>query len=199
MPAMDQRRADYDEFTAVVRDLCQQAGIRRTLATGRGRPVDECEPMHRYLRATRGKPGRRAYYTVASLIALTKPEPADEATDPDVSAHLAGDLVQDASEPHTAAAWFRRPNFGTTLATAIRDAGYDEERTEQKLRLLTRLSGDQLHRRLPSEIVRLAGKDIHLDWAVLLGDLVERHYDSHRVNLRWYDAFADALETSPAA
>ncbi|MFI9780494.1 type I-E CRISPR-associated protein Cse2/CasB [Streptomyces sp. NPDC051956] len=198
---MKQSRAEYDEFTESVRQLCQQPGIRRALGTGRGRPVAECTELHRYLRDTRCKPARRAYYTVASLIALTGPPSHDDhdtpcgaaATSPPGADNAVHEKNADTAD--TTSAWFRRPNLGTTLATAIHEAGYDEERTEKKLRLLTRLSEDQLHRRLPSEITRLNGKGLHPDWAVLLGDLVERHYDHHRINLRWYDAFADALDT----
>lgn len=199
MPTMDQYRKEYDQFTASVHDLCQQAGIRRALGTGRGRPVAECTDMHRYLRHTRRKPARRAYYTVASLIALTGTAPHDDhdrpCDAPTTPPSTDRPLHEKSTDPaHPASTWFRRPNLGSTLATAIHEAGYDEERTEQKLRLLTRLSEDQLHRRLPSEITRLNGKGLHPDWAVLLGDLVERHYDHHRVNLRWDDAFADVLD-----
>jgi hypothetical protein len=67
----EQRRAHYDEFVAEIIGLCAVTGVRADLASGRGRPVEQCERMQRYLAARTARFGaRRAHYTVASLIAL---------------------------------------------------------------------------------------------------------------------------------
>ncbi|MCW1100338.1 type I-E CRISPR-associated protein Cse2/CasB, partial [Streptomyces sp. RS2] len=87
------------------------------------------------------------------------------------------------------AAWYARPNLGATLATAVRRAGHQAERTESLLHVLTRLSDDQLHRRLPAPVTRLLQDGITPDWAVLLNDLVQRPYHRDKVGLRWRDAF----------
>ncbi|MFI9764980.1 type I-E CRISPR-associated protein Cse2/CasB [Streptomyces sp. NPDC051963] len=65
-----QRRAHYDAFVADIIDLCTVGGVRSALASGRGRPVEECDRMKPYLVARiSGFGARQAHYTVASLIA----------------------------------------------------------------------------------------------------------------------------------
>ncbi|MGW1901685.1 type I-E CRISPR-associated protein Cse2/CasB [Streptomyces hirsutus] len=69
-PTTAQRRAHYDAFISEVIELCALNGVRSALASGRGRPVEECDRMKPYLAARIGAFGaRRAHYTVASLIA----------------------------------------------------------------------------------------------------------------------------------
>lgn len=100
MTSLDERRTHYDDFVAYIHELCTTPGIRAALAKGRGRSVEQCSFMDRYLtRHAAGRPGRRAHYTVASLIALAGPaahtigvrseppptpagKPMDEATNP---------------------------------------------------------------------------------------------------------------------
>ncbi|MFE1797666.1 type I-E CRISPR-associated protein Cse2/CasB [Streptomyces sp. NPDC059517] len=69
-----QRREHYDAFVAAVLDLCATNSIRSDLASGRGRPVEECgQRMQPYLVARISHYGaRRAHYTVASLIAMQR-------------------------------------------------------------------------------------------------------------------------------
>jgi CRISPR system Cascade subunit CasA len=158
--------------------------------------------MDRYLsRRTAHRSGRRAYYTVASLIAMAGPQshtpgvrPAHDSgllSPEDVSAGLLVAPVEGALPPAESdpAAWFARPNLGATLATAVHRAGHGLERTESLLHVLTRLSDDQLHRRLPAPVTRLLKDGITPDWGVLLHDLVQRPYRRDQVGLRWRDAF----------
>lgn len=68
-----QRRAHYDTFVADILDLSAAGGVRSALASGRGRPVEECDRMKPYLVARiRGFGARQAHYTVASLIAAQR-------------------------------------------------------------------------------------------------------------------------------
>ncbi|MFI1415606.1 type I-E CRISPR-associated protein Cse2/CasB [Streptomyces sp. NPDC020707] len=69
-----QRREHYDAFVTAVLNLCATNSIRSDLASGRGRPVEECGPrMQPYLVARISHYGaRRAHYTVASLIAMQR-------------------------------------------------------------------------------------------------------------------------------
>ncbi|WP_329266651.1 CRISPR-associated protein Cse2 [Streptomyces sp. NBC_01451] len=69
-----QRREHYDDFVAAVLDLCATNSIRSDLASGRGRPLEECGArMQQYLVARVSRYGaRRAHYTVASLIAMQR-------------------------------------------------------------------------------------------------------------------------------
>lgn len=74
MPTAAERRHHYQDFTTEVLKLCTDPGVRRDLKDGRGRPVQECLRMHRYLTVrTAGHGQRHAHYTVASLIALADP------------------------------------------------------------------------------------------------------------------------------
>ncbi|MFJ1961795.1 type I-E CRISPR-associated protein Cse2/CasB [Streptomyces massasporeus] len=203
MPTAAEHRASCDAFVTHIHLLCAEPGVRVRLSRGRGRPVEECAPMDRYLsRRTAHRQGRRAYYTVASLIAMAGPQ----SHTPGVRPHdgpallcaedsLAGHLLIAPAEPRLPpaepdpAAWFTRPNLGATLAASVRRAGHAAERTESLLHVLTRLSDDQLHRRLPAPITRLLKDGIAPDWGVLLHDLVQRTYRRDQVGLRWRDAF----------
>ncbi|MYS95611.1 MULTISPECIES: type I-E CRISPR-associated protein Cse2/CasB [Streptomyces] len=203
MPTAAEHRASCDAFVAHIHLLCAEPGVRVRLSRGRGRPVEECAPMDRYLsRRTAHRQGRRAYYTVASLIAMAGPQSHTPGVRPDdgpgllsTEDSLAGHLLIAPAEPQLPpaepdpAAWFARPNLGATLAAAVRRAGHAAERTESLLHVLTRLSDDQLHRRLPAPITRLLKDGITPDWAVLLHDLVQRTYRRDQVGLRWRDAF----------
>jgi CRISPR system Cascade subunit CasA len=159
--------------------------------------------MDHYLsRRTAHRQGRRAYYTVASLIAMAGPQSHTPGVRPHGDPGLISDedsladhLLTAPAEPRLSpaepdpAAWFARPNLGATLATAVRRAGHTAERTESLLHVLTRLSDDQLHRRLPAPITRLLKDGITPDWAILLHDLVQRTHRRDQVGLRWRDAY----------
>ncbi|MEU2489272.1 type I-E CRISPR-associated protein Cse2/CasB [Streptomyces sp. NPDC012617] len=208
MPTTAEHRASCDAFVAHIHDLCADPGTRVRLSRGRGRPVEECAPMDRYLaRRTAHRAGRRAYYTVASLIATAgpqahtpgvRPEPDDPValmTTGEDAVDIPGAPLVAPMEPASApsapdpAAWFARPNLGATLAAAVRTAGHSAGRTEDTLSVLTRLNDDQLHRRLPSTVTRLLKDHVTPDWGVLLYDLVQRPYQRDQVGLRWRDAF----------
>jgi hypothetical protein len=75
MPTVIEARRHYEEFTADIEQLCRNdPAARRALRQGRGRPVEQCAPMTRYLaRRTAGHGSRRAHYTVAGLIAVIDP------------------------------------------------------------------------------------------------------------------------------
>ncbi|MFI1018193.1 type I-E CRISPR-associated protein Cse2/CasB [Streptomyces sp. NPDC020965] len=207
MPTAAGHHAGYDEFVDMIHELCRQPGIRKKLSTGRGRPIEECALMHSYLRRTIRRPGRRAFYTTASLIALADPT-CHDADDPGPHAPTPGPVPTvgtasaappDSTGPVAVQPWFSRPNLGATLATAVRNAGYSEQRTGDRLHVLNRLGDDQLHRRLPQDVTRLLRSGLTPDWAVLLNDLIQRSYHRDKVALRWSDSFYLALEDEPAA
>jgi len=223
MPTQAENRRRYDRFTLVVSELCTDRGIRVDLRSGRGRPVDDCQDLHRHLSAmTAGRGQRRAYYTTAALIALADPppprphEPAEVPAPPEPAGtpaphEAAPEPAREPSppagthdpdgapppDPHHHGAWARRPNLGATLATAVLRAGYNEARTDDALHLLARLGDDQLHRRLPSLVNRLLGDGLRPDWAVLLDDLVQRGYERGPVATRWLDSFYRPLHHIP--
>ena len=214
MTTTDRRRA-YSAYVTQVLDLCRDNGTRSALKLGRGRPVDDCDgAIHRHLsRLTYGTPARRAHYTLACLIALVgAPAPARPEDDPaaadgegtDGDSAGASDAETTAAagppggddNPYHRTAWRRRPNLGTTLATAVRRAGFTPGRTEEALDVLTRVSTDQAHRRLPALIERLTRAHLLPDWAVLLEDLAERDLNPGRVRTRWFDAYYQTLDAT---
>ncbi|MGW6898983.1 type I-E CRISPR-associated protein Cse2/CasB [Streptomyces sp. NPDC054919] len=181
-----ERRAHYDQFVTQVRDLCTTPRIRAALAKSRGRRVQQCLEAHRYLsKLTHAHGARRAHYTVAALIALEPPNrhsprppaPArpDDATD---------------TEP---VLWGRRPNLGSTLATAAARRPVSASAWENKLQVLSRLSADILHPRLPGLAEQLLQVGCRPDWAVLIDDLAWWDYDRPATVSRWMDSFYLAL------
>ncbi|MCX2182668.1 type I-E CRISPR-associated protein Cse2/CasB [Streptomyces sp. SKN60] len=177
--ATQDRRAHYDAFVTQVRDLCTTSGIRAALAQGRGRRIEQCTALHRYLtRPAHGYGARRAHYTVASLIAL---EPHTHHHPP--TAEPAGEAVE----------WRRRLNLGATLATAVVRRPVSAQAFDNKLQLLARLSTDVLHPRLPGLAEQLLQAGCRPDWAVLLEDLSLWDIDRPAVVTRWMDSFYLAL------
>lgn len=218
MSTIDYRR-HCEYFTAQVAGLCEDPGVRRDLREGRGRPVDECRRMHRYLSVrTAGHGHRRVHYTVAGLIALADPLEAerDRPTPPPRDAQpplpAAGTAPAtdrqavplpvpgrptpppDAEHPYTTPVWGKRPNLGVTLARAVRDAGFHESSTDDLLHTIAVVDDDHLHPHiLPSLTGRLLRARITPDWPVLLEDLSLRAFDTDKVATRWLDGFYRTL------
>jgi CRISPR-associated protein Cse2 (CRISPR_cse2) len=209
MPTLAEHRRSYEAFTTQVSDLCTDRATRRALQHGRGRPVNDCLDLHRHLSTlTPRHAARRAYYTVASLIALADPlapDPPHSTTPPTLHPPNEAIPPPPTATPPTVpqnaerygGAWYRRPNLGFTLATAVHRADFNEDRTDDLLNVLARLGDDQLHRRLPSLASRLLAAGITPDWPVLLGDLIQRGYDRGQVSTRWLDAFYLTLTAAP--
>ncbi|CAL2073528.1 Type I-E CRISPR-associated protein Cse2/CasB [Streptomyces murinus] len=170
----------YDRFVAEVHRLCQDNRARAELRRGLGLPVERCNYMHRYLVPWLRDHDdqvygdvRRAYYGVASLIAA-RPRSARR------------------GEPETAAAgtvWHRRPNLGTSLGQAVTNGILKPNTAESALHLMSRQSGDAVHRGLPALIAQLTGGGIAVDWAVLLKDLSWWALGRDRTATRWFDSY----------
>ncbi|MGY0055110.1 type I-E CRISPR-associated protein Cse2/CasB [Streptomyces sp. LZ34] len=205
MPTAIEYRRHYTSFTTQVEKACTDPKARRILRQGRGRPVDDCHGMHRFLSVlTHGYGQRRAHYTIASLIAHVDPLDAVRAAhatsteQPPVSTGPGPDSdpgpgPDSGLGPYETATWRKRPNLGATLANAVRTADFNEIRTDEYLALLVRLGDDQLHRRLPSLTGRLIDAGLTPDWPLLLDDLAQREHDRGRVATRWQDAFYRTL------
>jgi hypothetical protein len=205
----DQRRAHYDTFVTTVRHLCEDNRTRVDLSLGRGQPVEMCHRLHRHLsRLVAGHGAKRAHYTVASLIAQRRPTPGPApATTPPAAEPLPGAPMPGidpaamppsagpaAEAPAAPAPWWSRPNLGATLATAVRDHGFNYGPTEQRLHTLTRLESDLLHPRLRSLAEHLLGAGVPVDWAVLLEDLAWWDYDRDAIATRWQESFYLTVE-----
>ncbi|MEV6013260.1 type I-E CRISPR-associated protein Cse2/CasB [Streptomyces sp. NPDC051976] len=186
--------------------------MRRDLRDGRGRPVDECKRMHRYLSVrTAGHGHRRVHYTVACLIAFADPleaerdrptplppprDPQPPAAGPAVPMPVPGlpAAPADTDRPYTTLVWRSRPNLGATLARAVREAGFHDSSTDDLLHTIVSVDDDHLHPHiLPSLTSRLLRAQITPDWPVLLEDLSLRAFDADQVATRWLDGFYRAL------
>ena len=191
----EQRREHYDTFVTEVKGLCHDNGIRAALATGRGRPVEQCRKLHRFLTVpVAGHGAKRAHYTVASLIALQRPESAPDDLPPEPvppdqpppPAALAAASTAGAPQP---VSWRARPNLGTSLAWGILRSGFQPGPTEQRLHTLIRLDADLLQPFLPSVVTRLLRVGITPDFAVLLEDLAWWDHDRDKITTRWLESF----------
>ncbi|MFF0746389.1 type I-E CRISPR-associated protein Cse2/CasB [Streptomyces sp. NPDC004111] len=197
LSSRDERRRHYDTYTAHIHDLCHTPAIRRTLEKGRGRPVSDCPDLIRYLaQPTRHHYGRRAHYTVASLIARQYPRHQQHPDDPNTTPstpHKEASSGDSTESQDPLARWNRRPNLGTTLACAVHAGDLSENTTPRQLRSITRLSENLLHPRLFSLTRQLAQAGHTVDFAVLLEDLVQWPEDRPRVTQRWLTGYYLAL------
>lgn len=184
-----QRRTHYDDFVTDIIELCAVNGVRSALASGRGRPVEQCDRMKPYLVARISAFGaRRAHYTVASLIAAQRhlahedepyaPEPAFPRDRAAASGHpeagtadsslpddqlnaqeRAGEPAESPAKPPDGRAWRARPNLGTTLAIAVARHGFKPNRMDDRIRTLSRLPTTLLHPRLWTLTAHLSSRD----------------------------------------
>ncbi|MFD3840265.1 type I-E CRISPR-associated protein Cse2/CasB [Streptomyces sp. NPDC058642] len=218
-----QRRAHYDTFVTDLIDICAVNGARSALASGRGRPVEECDRLKPYLVARIGDFGaRRAHYTVASLIAAQRhlahddgpysPEaawPADGDSKAEDARHQAGAAsdkqlndhpveerpAENPAPPPAGRAWRARPNLGTTLAVAVIRHGFKRNRMDDRLRTLTRLPTTLLHPRLWTLTSHLSSRGAaRLDFAVLLEDLAWWDEDRLQIADRWTESYFRTLD-----
>ncbi|MFE7854036.1 type I-E CRISPR-associated protein Cse2/CasB [Streptomyces sp. NPDC057403] len=209
-----QRRAHYDDFVRQVITLCAVNGIRADLNSGFGRPVAECSRMPEHLtRHIAGFGGRRAHYTVASLIALHRDLPHEEGPyqpeqpapgkDQDATttptANTAPVSDPSGSAPAVSMAgrpWRRRPDLGTHLAIAVARYGFKEAIMTNRVKTLTRLDTSLLHPRLWTLTGHLNSRGAaRLDFAVLLEDLAWWDDDQLEIAARWRENYFLTLHT----
>lgn len=184
-----QRFDKYDAFVAYITDLCDKSTkAQADLRTGLGRPLERCTYLHRYLvprlpqqeyPQQQYDDWRRAHYAVASLIAA-RPRAARDA---DRAAAREADPTADAAE------WWKRPNFGASLAQAVNGKLLKPDTAEGDLHLMVRQSSDAVQQRLPSLTRHLLGRGVSIDWSVLLDDLIWWNADRDRVATRWLEAY----------
>ena len=192
MPSRDERRQHYDDFVAHARDLCRTPRIRHLLEDGRGRPVDQCPGLDRYLaKAVHGFGAERAHYTTASLIAMQRPTPDWTLSSPPAAAEEPGETtVADAGE---ATRWERRPSLGATLAHTACTHPHAAAGLDRDLRILGFLSADLLHRHLPHVIGHLLKLGAVCDFAVLLDDLAQWPWARPQITSRWRHDFYQTM------
>ncbi|MFF4779721.1 type I-E CRISPR-associated protein Cse2/CasB [Streptomyces griseorubiginosus] len=187
-PSRDERRRHYDRYVDDVRDLCRTPRIRKRLEEGRGRPVEHCAAMDRYLiKHVAGFGARRAHYTIASLLAMERPTPNWSHSTPHPPPEPDPDTPQPA--PELADDWTRRPTLGAALAQAARAHPHAAPGLQRNLEVLGVLSADRLHQHLPHIIGRLLKLDTACDFARLLEDLAQWDFARPQVTSRWRHDF----------
>ncbi|WP_405928151.1 type I-E CRISPR-associated protein Cse2/CasB [Streptomyces griseus] len=169
----------HDRFISYVYDLCEDNRTRAELRRGLGLPVERCNYMHRYLVPWLHQHDdvsypdtRRAYYSVASLIAA-RPRAARQTEPADTSA----------------TSWNLRPNLGAALGEAVRRDVMKAGTAESALHLMSRQSSDAVHRTLPSLTRQLLSGGTAVDWSVLLKDLSWWTQDRDFTATRWLDQY----------
>ncbi|MFC8367077.1 type I-E CRISPR-associated protein Cse2/CasB [Streptomyces sp. NPDC057239] len=168
-----------DRFVTYVHQVCESKLARAALRRGLGLPVERCNYMHRYLVPwlrdhddQHHADVRRAYYTVASLIAARPRSARDTAPDQD-----------------TSASWYERSNLGASLGQAVAKGVLKENSAESALHLMVRQSSDAVHPGLPALVRQLLGGGIAVDWAVLLEDLAWWNRSRDRIATRWLESY----------
>lgn len=158
------------QFVAEVFKLCEDPGQRSALRSGLGRPLDECQRMHRLIAAKvpeERDDRQRAYYAVAAMIASLPRQARDEPP-------------ADTPVGRT---------FGQCLAEGVGRGILRESTAEARLDLLTRQSVDGLHRHLPAAVRLLADRPSAIDWAQLLLDLQRWEDNRGKIARRWLQSF----------
>ncbi|MET9796265.1 type I-E CRISPR-associated protein Cse2/CasB [Nocardiopsis alba] len=167
-------------FVATIMKRCiDDRGARAALRSGLGKTLDRVPRMHTIVAPllpdwTMGKPDvQRAYYTVASVIAL-----------------LPSDQIQDTQEhfgPEGSNTGRYGQSLGRTLAEAVTSGtrkGIRESAAETRINLLTKQSVEGLHRHLPSTLRQLQGAGVPVDYARLIKDL--RNWRRYRGDISRY-------------
>ncbi|WP_262386858.1 type I-E CRISPR-associated protein Cse2/CasB [Streptomyces sp. TRM49041] len=185
------RQHRADAYVRRVLALCESKRTRADLRSGLGRPVEQCNYLHRYLvplLPERMHPdGKRAHYAVAALIAA-RPRVTRDA-DTAAAAPCAGDGTGAGAGDGATSPWWQRPNLGTSLAQAVRVGGLKGDSAEGDLHLLTRQSTNAIHPRLPSLTQHLLRVGVAIDWPVLLEDLTWWNRDQDRIATRWLESY----------
>ncbi|MBT2526316.1 type I-E CRISPR-associated protein Cse2/CasB [Streptomyces sp. ISL-99] len=220
-PGGSPRLKEYDEFVKAVRDACGAPGTQQALRRALGRDPEEV-PARTH--AALMRPGllpygvrgarRRAYYTVAALIAarpsaerLAAQESEGEAAQ---ITETATDTRRAADEPATGkppaqhagdvpasgmSHQGRRKNLGESLALAVarQGEGIKANGAESRLHLMVRQDSDGLHRMLPGVLRLLGSAGVPVDYSRLLNDLLRWERWQEDVVVEWLESYYRTL------
>ncbi|MFD0883240.1 type I-E CRISPR-associated protein Cse1/CasA [Streptosporangium algeriense] len=169
-PALHPSLEGPHQFVTEVFRLCEDPGKRSALRSGLGRPLEECQRMHRVIAAKvpdRREDTQRAYYAVAAMIASLPPQ---------------------ARKGPSADAPVGR-NLGQCLAEGVARGTLRESTADGHLSMLTRQSVNGLHRHLPAVVRILADRSTAVDWVQLLVDLQRWEDNRGQITRRWLQSF----------
>lgn len=159
-----------DNFVAFVQELCQKPQARGALRREQGRPLDRSPETARHLnqriprQATEAS--LRAWYTVARLMAAQVRVRRDDAETRADTGPMA---------------------LGTALAAAVTEEALAERSAELELDTFAHSSPEAVVRRLPSLSTQL--RDVPLDWAALLRDLMRLDRRRDEITSGWQRDF----------
>ncbi|WP_198358736.1 type I-E CRISPR-associated protein Cse2/CasB [Streptomyces fildesensis] len=195
--------AKCDAFAEAVEDACAAPGTRQALRRALGKPPEEV-PARTH--AALMRPGllpygvrgadRRAYYTVAALIAArpraeraTASEPDDE-TRPSTAEEPSTRGTQNVSAADPPAS-SHRENLGQTLGRAVAREGQaiKANGAESRLHLMVRQDSDGLHRILPGLLRLLGSAAVPVDYGRLLNDLLRWDRWQEDVVVEWLESY----------
>ncbi|MFE9426469.1 type I-E CRISPR-associated protein Cse2/CasB [Kitasatospora sp. NPDC006697] len=212
LPSGEGSLAHARAFVRTIDKRCHSdPGVRSALRRGVGRSLDEVPFMHRYVASWltaeqfRNPEAQRAYYAVASLIADQR---RDQYTSANESAGADSEQPADGASGPTpdsgqadGAAPKRRygTSLGSAFAAAVRkgDDGIRESSAETRLNQLTRQSANGLHRHLPGAIRQLRSRNIDVDYAQLLVDLIGWPRYSGSIKRRWLQDYYRTIQPRP--
>jgi CRISPR system Cascade subunit CasB len=82
-----------------------------------------------------------------------------------------------------------RQNLGDSLARAVHGKGLNEKSIEPRLQLVARQDLEGLYRQLPRLILYLRGKQVRIDWAILVRDLAHWGRYPKQVAKEWMQSY----------
>lgn len=157
-------------------------GVHRIVVPFLPRPPRDRKEARRYEAA------ERAYYAVAALIASQPRSAREEAgTRNTQEPRSDGESCPDGADSTSVVQRHWR-NLGYSLAHAV-DQGAKEKSLENHLQLLTRQDADGLYRHLPRLVLQLRGDQVHIDWGVLIYDLIRWADDPRLVAKEWAQSY----------
>lgn len=151
----------------------------------------------------------RAFYTVAALIAGQTRQARDQGTEESEESAEAADSAETGeieaggrTSPSTdttsengdpSSRSKRRLNLGATLGKAVARDGFNADTTEARLHLLCRQSVEGAHKQLPRLIQYLRGREVPVDWGLLVLDLARWGGDRDAVAKEWVQGYHRVL------
>jgi CRISPR system Cascade subunit CasB len=83
----------------------------------------------------------------------------------------------------------RRQNLGDSLARAVHGKGLNEKSIEPRLQLVARQDLEGLYRQLPRLILYLRGRQVRIDWPILIRDLARWGRYPRQVAKEWMQSY----------
>jgi CRISPR system Cascade subunit CasB len=179
VPDDDPIMKNADELVRAVRQLIANPADRATLRHSLGYAPDEVAlDVHRIITPHLPKVHlndaiERAFYAVPAYMAAQSRDARDEE-------------AADGTEGNSTA---RRHNLGDSMARAVHGKGLNEKSIEPRLQLVARQDLDGLYRQLPRLILYLRGKQVRIDWAILIRDLAHWGRYPKQVAKEWMQSY----------